>query len=78
MVMYMQQCKLRLPPYHYEELAFPGVKVDEIEIDTLITYVDIFDSDITNAVFMTAEEIETDTFQVRDTGCLTHTTLVLT
>lgn len=68
MVAYMQKYKMRLPAYTYDELAFPGVKIDEVEIDKLITYIDIVDTDITNAVYMTPEEMETDPIHVSAIG----------
>jgi len=37
-----------LPHYTWEELNFKGVKIESVEIDKLVTYFDIFDSDITN------------------------------
>jgi hypothetical protein len=39
-----------LKPYTKEELTFDGVKIEDVEIDKLITYFDKFDADITNVV----------------------------
>ncbi|XP_050087151.1 larval serum protein 2-like [Anopheles aquasalis] len=39
-----------MPSYKYEEVNFPGVKVEKVEMDKLVTYFDNFDADITNAV----------------------------
>ncbi|XP_062540228.1 hexamerin-1.1-like [Armigeres subalbatus] len=39
-----------LPSYTTKELDFPGVKIETIEMDKLVTYFDKFDADITNAV----------------------------
>lgn len=44
------QFKNKLPSYKYEEIAFQGVKIESVDVDNLVTYFDIFDSDITNAV----------------------------
>ncbi|XP_055611934.1 hexamerin-1.1-like [Uranotaenia lowii] len=42
--------KDHLHPYTYEELYFPGVKVEDVVVDKLVTYFDRFDMDITNAI----------------------------
>ncbi|XP_062540229.1 hexamerin-1.1-like [Armigeres subalbatus] len=42
--------KDHLPHYTYDELNFPGLKVETVEVDKLVTYFDRSDSDITNAV----------------------------
>jgi hypothetical protein len=42
--------KEHLPHYTYDELEFPGVKIESVEVDKLYTYFDKFDADITNAV----------------------------
>nr|XP_029723400.1 hexamerin-1.1-like [Aedes albopictus] len=39
-----------LPSYTEKELDFPGVKIETVEMDKLVTYFDKFDADITNAV----------------------------
>jgi Hemocyanin, ig-like domain len=44
------QFKDNLPSYTHDELDFPGVKIDDVEVDKLVTYFDKFDADITNAV----------------------------
>lgn len=44
------QFKDNLPSYKYEEIAFQGVKIESVDVDKLVTYFDIFDSDITAAV----------------------------
>lgn len=44
------QFKDHLPSYTYDEVNFPGFKVESVEMDKLVTYFDKFDSDITNAV----------------------------
>lgn len=42
--------KSNLPYYQREELVFPGVKVDSLDVDKLVTYFDKFDIDISSAV----------------------------
>lgn len=47
---YYAQFNRRLGFYKQEDILFKGVKIDNVEIDKLVTYFDRFDSDITNAV----------------------------
>ena len=51
-ISYYWQFKEQLPHYTYEELNFPGVKIETVETDKLVTYFDKYESDITNAVFV--------------------------
>jgi hypothetical protein len=44
------QFKDHLPHYTYEELNFPGVKIEDVQVDKLVTYFDKFDVDITNVI----------------------------
>uniref|UniRef100_A0A1E1WRW5 Uncharacterized protein n=1 Tax=Pectinophora gossypiella TaxID=13191 RepID=A0A1E1WRW5_PECGO len=48
--------KMRLPSYTKEDLLFPGVKIDNIVVDKLVTYFDDYLMDMTNAVIMTEDE----------------------
>ncbi|CAB3234013.1 unnamed protein product [Arctia plantaginis] len=50
--------KLRLPSYTKEDLYFPGVKIENVVVDKLITYFDDFLMDMTNAVTLTEEELK--------------------
>lgn len=50
--------KNRLPCYTREELYFPGVKIDNIVVDKLVTYFDDYLMDMTNAVILTEEELK--------------------
>lgn len=63
-ILYFQKYKTHLPFYKYEELHFEGFKVENMEVDKLMTYYDYFDSDITNAVYANEEEFEHEHFQV--------------
>ncbi|EFA09253.1 hexamerin 5 precursor [Tribolium castaneum] len=56
--------KIYLPPYTYNELNFPGVKIEKFEVDKLFTYFDYFDSDVTNAVY-TPPNFQWDNFKVK-------------
>lgn len=53
--------KLRLPTYTREELYFPGVKIDNVVVDKLVTYFDDYLMDMTNAVFLTDDELKKTT-----------------
>ncbi|CAH0720336.1 unnamed protein product, partial [Brenthis ino] len=50
--------KERLPSYTHEELYFPGVKIDNVVVDKLVTYFDDYLMDMTNAVTWTDEELK--------------------
>ncbi|XP_026725356.1 basic juvenile hormone-suppressible protein 2 [Trichoplusia ni] len=50
--------KLRLPSYTKEDLYFPGVKIDNVVVDKLVTYFDDYLMDMTNAVYLTEDEIK--------------------
>jgi len=64
LVLYFQKYKYYLPYYTYDELVYPGVKVEGLEIDHLVTYFDYYDVDLTNAVYMNQAEYEHNTFEV--------------
>ncbi|KAF2901634.1 hypothetical protein ILUMI_04559 [Ignelater luminosus] len=64
-ILYFQKYKYQLPHYTYDELAFPGVKVENIQVDRLVTYFEQYDVDITNAVYMNHNEFEHNNFEVR-------------
>nr|AAC35429.1 diapause associated protein 2 [Choristoneura fumiferana] len=50
--------KLLLPKYTRDEFHFPGVKVESISTDKLVTFMDEYDMDITNAVFLDDAEMQ--------------------
>ncbi|KAK9887818.1 hypothetical protein WA026_000133 [Henosepilachna vigintioctopunctata] len=60
-----QKYKVNLPAYTKKDLYLPGVKVEKIEIDPLVTFYDKFYSDITNGITVTPEEYQTDSFRVQ-------------
>nr|CAI5860569.1 unnamed protein product [Callosobruchus analis] len=64
-VLLFQRYKSHLPPYTQKELSFPGVKVEDIKIDKLVTYFDKFESDVTNLVQLTPEEIKKDNVVIK-------------
>lgn len=47
----------QLPSYNKEDLDFKGVEIKSVEMDKLITYFDLFEADITNAVDVAASEL---------------------
>nr|AAX14951.1 arylphorin hexamerin-like protein 2 [Romalea microptera] len=48
--------KSHLKPYNHEELLLPGVSVEDITFDKLVTYFDTFDFEINNAVAFSGTE----------------------
>lgn len=58
LVSYFQHYKSYLAPYTLQDLYFPGVKVQNVEFDRLITFFDYFDSDITNAMYVSEMEYD--------------------
>lgn len=58
---YFTQYKSLLTPYTEEELSCPGVKIENVEVDKLVTYFDQFDTDITSLAWQTKDEGITDT-----------------
>lgn len=64
-VLYFQKYKSYLSPYTYNELTYPGVKIESVQFDRLTTYFDYFDSDVSNALFVTPQEYENGTPAVR-------------
>ncbi|CAH0563933.1 unnamed protein product [Brassicogethes aeneus] len=53
------------PVYTSEELAFDGVEIVSVDFDRLETFFDPFESDISNAVYVTPSEYPTDNFKVK-------------
>ncbi|XP_063362935.1 basic juvenile hormone-suppressible protein 1-like [Cydia amplana] len=50
--------KAILPKYTREELTFPGVKVESISTDKLVTFMDEYDIDINNAMYLDDSEMK--------------------
>ncbi|XP_045522802.1 basic juvenile hormone-suppressible protein 2-like [Pieris brassicae] len=50
--------KMRLPSYTHEDLYFPGVKIDNVVVDKMITYFDDYLMDMTNAVMLNDDEFK--------------------
>ncbi|XP_050299519.1 larval serum protein 1 beta chain-like [Anthonomus grandis grandis] len=53
-----------MTPYHKDQLVFPGVSIDKVEMDRLITYFDEFYSDISNVVYDNDDELKNDEFKI--------------
>lgn len=64
--------KEHLPRYTYDELSFPGVKIETIEMDKLVTYFDKFDADITNAVDVEVYEEKSTQSEMKKFGKIAH------
>ncbi|KAJ8959766.1 hypothetical protein NQ314_006195, partial [Rhamnusium bicolor] len=64
-VLLFQKYKANLLPYAYNDLFYPGVKVEKIDFDRLVTFFDYFDADITNALYYTLQELDKENVQVR-------------
>lgn len=50
--------KKMLPKYNREDFDFPGVKIDRFTTDKLVTFIDEYDLDITNAIFLDDVELK--------------------
>ncbi|XP_037302178.1 basic juvenile hormone-suppressible protein 2-like [Manduca sexta] len=50
--------KKRLPCYNKDDLYFPGVKIDNVVVDKLVTYFDDYLMDMTNAVILNEDELK--------------------
>lgn len=54
---YYYQFQSHMPAYTSEQLDFPGVKIEGVEIDKLVTYFDKYIYDLSNAVYYSEEEL---------------------
>jgi len=52
-------------PYEHEELFFDGVKVEDVTVDRLMTFFEYFYSDLSNGVYVSEDEFETNSFEIR-------------
>jgi hypothetical protein len=66
------QFKDNLPSYTTEELNFPGVKIEGVEMDKLVTYFDKYDADITNAVDVEVYDEKTTGSELKKFGKIAH------
>ncbi|XP_044272322.1 hexamerin-like [Tribolium madens] len=64
-VLYFQKYKSYLPSYTEQDLYFQGVEVKRVEFDRLLTYFDHFYTDISNVVYVTPQEYDSEKIQVR-------------
>ncbi|XP_038222423.1 basic juvenile hormone-suppressible protein 2-like [Zerene cesonia] len=49
--------KMRLPSYTHEDVYFPGVKIENVVVNKLLTYFDDYLMDMTNAVILNEDEL---------------------
>ncbi|XP_059045621.1 sex-specific storage-protein 1-like [Achroia grisella] len=55
---YFTLFKEMLPRYTREEIDFPGVKIEQVSTDKLVTMMDDYDVDITNALYLDQTEMK--------------------
>ncbi|KAL1497679.1 hypothetical protein ABEB36_008600 [Hypothenemus hampei] len=58
LLFYYTRYQSRLAPYTREQLIFPGVSIEKVSIDRLVTYFEDFFSDISQAVFYSEDELK--------------------
>lgn len=71
-VSYYWHFKNHLSPYTVDEISFPGVSIDSVDVDKLVTYFDYFDSDITNAVDIEVYDEKTPESSLKKFGRIAH------
>lgn len=64
-ILLFQQYKSYLPSYNQSQLYFPGVRIENVEFDRLVTYFEYYDTEITNAIYVSPEEYYNEQFQLR-------------
>ncbi|KAK0085370.1 hypothetical protein PV325_005321 [Microctonus aethiopoides] len=63
---YFHNYKAQLPKYTHDELAFPGVKIESVAVDKLLTYFEHVDSVISNGIPVNSQhDAETLVIKVR-------------
>lgn len=55
---YIIQFKKHLTPYKAKSLAFTGVQIEDVKVDKLVTFFDLFEFNATNGVFFSKEELK--------------------
>lgn len=66
------QYKDNLPSYTVEEISFPGIKIETVEMDKLVTYFDKFDADITNSVDVEVYDEKSTETELKKFGKIAH------
>lgn len=54
-----------LGAYTHEDIALPGVKVEDVIVDTLVTYFENYTTDIQQAVYVNEDEYENRNWNIR-------------
>lgn len=62
---YMVQYKEFLKPYTQDDLDFDGVKINDVKVDKLVTYFDLYDFDALNMVIKDNNKEFTQDFKIR-------------
>ncbi|XP_017777166.1 PREDICTED: hexamerin-like [Nicrophorus vespilloides] len=65
MMYYFHQYQNYMGPYERQYLNFDGVKVEDVQVDRLITFFDYYYSDLSHSVAVDEKEFVEDTFEVR-------------
>lgn len=53
---YFLKYKEHLPTYTHDDIVFPGVKIESVAVDKLLTYFEHFDSVISNGVIVSSQK----------------------
>lgn len=61
--------KDHLSSYNYNDLICPGIKIQSITVDKLVTFFDYFDFEITNGLYFTEEEFQNDNIHILARTC---------
>ncbi|XP_059052698.1 arylphorin-like [Achroia grisella] len=56
---YIIQYKEYLEPYSQDVLHYSGVKINDVKVDKLVTFFEYFDWNVTNAVYLTEQQLDT-------------------
>ncbi|XP_049948616.1 allergen Cr-PI-like [Schistocerca serialis cubense] len=68
----LDQFKKHLPPYSQKELSLPGVKVESLTVDKLVTYFEDYDFELNNAIPVASIEEAANLNVVARVPRLTH------
>jgi rRNA processing protein Gar1 len=72
LISFYWEFKHHLPHYTFDEINFPGLKIESVEMDKLVTYFDRFDADNTNAVDVEVYDEKTPESDLKKFGKIAH------
>lgn len=55
---YIVQFKNYLTPYTPEELQYKGVRINDVKVDKMVTYFDMYDFNVTNSVYFSQKQLK--------------------